>query len=103
MNLMGSRFAHPAKWKFMAPYIQTLPDTYSLYGKYTFIQEHVAFLQDDKLVCHWPKSYTPMMHREQQRVTAQASCHIGISPPVSHGGLCLATGLLACFVAEQAL
>ena len=52
VNLMGSRFAHPAKWKFMAPYIQTLPDSYSLYGKYTFIQEHVALLQDDKLVSH---------------------------------------------------
>ncbi len=54
VNLMGSRFAHPAKWKFMAPYIQGLPDSTALYGKYTFIQEHVGLLQDERLVCPWP-------------------------------------------------
>ncbi len=54
VNLMGGKFAHAAKWKFMAPYIQALPDSTALYGKYTFIQEHVGLLQDDRLVCHWP-------------------------------------------------
>lgn len=53
VNLMGGKFAHPAKWNFMAPYIQSLPDSTALYGKYTFIQEHVSLLQDDRLVYHW--------------------------------------------------
>ena len=49
VNLMGSKLAHPTKWSFMAPYIQSLPDSSALYGKYTFVQEHVGLLQDDKL------------------------------------------------------
>ena len=49
VNLMGSQFGDPAKWRFMAPYRQSLPDPFALYGKYNFLQEHLPLLQDDKL------------------------------------------------------
>jgi len=50
VNLLGVQFGNPAKWKFLAPYRQNLPDAYALYGRYTFLPEHLSLLQDDSMV-----------------------------------------------------
>ena len=68
VNLMGSRFAHPKKWNFMTPYIQGLPDSTALYGKYTFIQEHVGLLQDDRLVRPSPALVTPVINDDSMQL-----------------------------------